>query len=91
MPLVYYKGYKAYIIDAEGKKIDLNVEKNIVNAHVLVTNSEKLTGVITVEYKLTTIQKICYITSTCSFIIFIAYIVYYELIRKNILNKKRKI
>lgn len=88
IPLVYYKGYKAYIIDSEGKKTDLNVEKYIVNAHVLVSSSEKLTGTITVEYKLTLVQKISYITATCSFIIFMVYIVICEYKRKNISNKK---
>ncbi len=83
IPLVYYKGYKAYITDSEGKRTDLNAEKYIVNAHVLVTSPEKLTGTITVEYRLTLIQKISYIVSTCSFIIFIIYVINYEIKRKN--------
>lgn len=87
MPLVYYKGYQAYIITPEGEKKDLTVQKNIVNAHVLVTSQEKLTGTITVEYKLTTIQKISYIVSTLSFIIFIAYIITYEYKRKKYIEK----
>lgn len=87
MPLVYYKGYQSYIITPEGEKKSLYVQKNIVNAHVLVTSPEKLTGIITVEYRLTTIQKISYIVSTFSFVIFIAYIVTYEYKRKNILKK----
>lgn len=87
IPLVYYKGYRAFIIDKEGQKSDLTVEKNIVNAHVLVKSDEKLTGTITVEYKLTTIQKISYIISTSSFIIFIAYLVIYKY-KQKIFNKK---
>lgn len=87
MPLVYYKGYQAYIITPEGEKKELTVQKNIVNAHVLVTSQEKLTGTITVEYKLTTIQKISYIVSTLSFIIFIAYIITYEYKRKKYIEK----
>lgn len=83
MPLVYYKGYKAYITDSEGNKTDLKAEKYIVNAHVLVTSPEKLTGVITVEYCLTPIQKISYTIATCSFIIFISYIFIFEIRRKS--------
>lgn len=78
MPLVYYKGYIAYIITQEGKKINLQVEKNIVNAHVLVKSENRLTGTITVEYKLTSLQKICYVISSFSFIVFIFYIIWKE-------------
>lgn len=87
IPLVYYKGYQAYIVTPEGEYRNLDVQKNIVNAHVLVTSPEKLTGTITVEYKLTKIQKISYIVATIGFIIFITYIVIYECKRKNILKK----
>lgn len=82
MPLVYYKGYQAHIITPEGEEKTLTVQKNIVNAHVLVTSQEKLTGIITVEYKLTTIQKISYTVATFSCIIFIAYIIIYECKKK---------
>lgn len=78
MPLVYYKGYNAYIVDKEGNKKDLIAEKYIVNAHVLVKSDEKLTGTITVEYKLTLVQKISYVIATSSFILFVIYIGFYE-------------
>lgn len=74
IPLVYYKGYTAYIEDENGNKTDLEVEKNITNAHVLVKNNEILNGKITVEYKLTKIQKISYLISIISIIAFSIYI-----------------
>ncbi len=73
MPLIYYKGYTAYIEDENGNKTDLTVEKNITNAHVLVKSDKILNGKITVEYKLTNIQKISYLISIISIIIFSIY------------------
>ena len=74
IPLIYYKGYKAYVIDENNNKTELKVSKNESNAHVLVRNDTIINGKITVEYKMTTIQKICYMISIITFIILIVYI-----------------
>ena len=66
IPFIYYKGYKAYIEEAGGKVSELTVSKNESNAHVLVSNNEKLEGKITVKYEMTSIQKICYSISFIS-------------------------
>lgn len=75
VPLIYYKGYKANIVDGNGNKIELEVVKNDDNAHVLLKSDEKLTGTITVEYKMTAIQTVCYSITTISLIALIVYII----------------
>lgn len=75
VPLIYYKGYKAHIIDKNGKQTELEVIKNDDNAHVLLKSDEKLTGKITVEYKMTKMQAICYSISTITLICLILYII----------------
>lgn len=77
LPLVYYKGYRAYIEDDAGNITELKVEKNIENAHVLVTSDEILSGKITVKYCLTNVQKTSYIISSISFVGFLIYILIY--------------
>lgn len=74
VPLIYYKGYKANIVDENGNKTELEVVKNDDNAHVLLKSSEKLTGKIIVEYKITAVQAICYSISTISVIALGVYI-----------------
>ena len=60
VPFIYYKGYKAYIEEKNGEMSELTVSKNEDNAHVFISNNEKLEGKITVRYEMTTVQKICY-------------------------------
>lgn len=88
VPLIYYKGYKANIVDENGNKTELEVVKNDDNAHVLLKANEKLTGKVTVEYKMTAIQLICYSISTIAMIILIIYIIHYYLKNKEIKLKE---
>lgn len=75
VPLIYYKGYKANIVDKAGNKTELEVVKNEENAHVLLKSDEKLTGTVTVEYKMTLVQAISYSITTIALIVLIVYIV----------------
>ncbi len=75
VPLIYYKGYKASIVDKNENKTELEVVKNDNNAHVLLKSDEKLTGRITVEYKMTAIQAICYSITFVALISLIIYII----------------
>lgn len=74
IPLIYYKGYKANIVDLQGNKTELEVIKNNDNGHVLIKSDKKLTGTVTVEYKMTDIQGICYSITIITFIGLIIYI-----------------
>jgi len=76
MPLVYYKGYVADIELQDGSKEKLEVVKNNENGHVLVKSDEKLTGIITVKYKMTLIQGICYSVEIITFVGLIAFNIY---------------
>ena len=60
VPLIYYKGYKAYIKTENGKKYNLKVEKDDKTGQLLVSGGSGLKGTVTVEYKMTFIQFICY-------------------------------
>lgn len=73
IPLTYYKGYIAYIEDANGNKTMLKLEENPYTKNIIVKNDKILNGKITVEYKMTTIQKIGY---TITYITLIALTVY---------------
>lgn len=93
-PLVYYKGFVAYIEDENGEITYLQAEKNQGNAHVFVKGDNSLKGKITVEYRLTTVQKISYVISIISLIIFTIYIIYdfiSEEFKNKLFDKIRKI
>ena len=75
IPLIYYKGYKANLIDENGNKIKLQVSKNNSNGHVLLKSDENLKGKITVEYKMTAIQGICYCITDLGILFLIGYII----------------
>ena len=75
VPLTYYKGYKANIVDVNGNKTELEVAKNDKNGHVLIKSEQKLTGKIIVEYKMTVIQAICYSITIITILILIIYII----------------
>ena len=68
VPLIYYKGYAASIVDESGKSTKLEVVHNEENGHVLLKGDKSLSGKVVVKYKMTLIQKICY---TISFITFL--------------------
>lgn len=83
IPLIYYKGYQAKIVDKDNNETKLIVEKNEENGHVLVRSDEKLTGTITVYYKATVVQIISYTIGLTSFIVLIIYIIDKEKKEKN--------
>lgn len=76
IPLTYYKGYVASIRKDNGEIVKLNVKKDDGNAHLIVYGDQKITGEITVEYKMTIVQKLGYIISIFVFISLIIYVVY---------------
>lgn len=71
VPLIYYKGYVASIKDNNGNTTKLEVIQNKENGEVLIKSDKNLSGIVTVEYKMTIIQKISYIISIISFIIIV--------------------
>lgn len=71
VPLIYYKGYVASIKDNNGNTTKLEVLQNKENGEVLIKSDKNLSGIVTVEYKMTIIQKISYIISIISFIIIV--------------------
>lgn len=75
VPFTYYKGYRAYIVNDNGEKKELKVEKDNENAHLRVSGEEKLTGKIIVEYKMTVIQKCGYSISLITLILLISYVI----------------
>ena len=87
VPLVYYKGYQAYLKTDDGKKYDLKVEKDKQTGQVLVSGGKGLKGTVTVEYKMTFIQGICYTISTVALIGLVVYIIVYN--RKEKKKKKK--
>ena len=83
VPLIYYPGYQAYLKTEDGKKYNLKVEKDKLTGQVLVSGGSGLKGLVTVEYKMTFIQFICYTISTIAFIGLVVYIIkYYKKCKK---------
>ena len=83
VPLIYYRGYKAYLKTENGKKYNLKVEKDDFTGQLLISGGSGLKGTVTVEYKMTFIQFICYTISTIAFIGLVVYIIkYYKKCKK---------
>lgn len=80
IPLIYYKGYSAYLYDGN-KKIKLPVNKD-QNSLTQINTLNNLKGTIVVKYSTTPIQYIGYIVSLITFIIFIYKLIKYK---KNLL------
>ena len=81
VPLTYYYGYRAYIIDENNVKHNLFVDKNEVDANLVVSSGERLTGRVVVEYKMTPVQAIGYIISLFVLIVVVNYVIYIDKIR----------
>ena len=79
VPLLYYKGYNAYLIN-DNKKEKLNVSMNN-NGMILLENEDLKTGEVEVKYEMTLIQKLSYL---------ISYGTLFSLFGYLIINKKRK-
>ena len=77
IPLTYYKGYVAYI-ENDGTKTEICVSKDEQTKNVIVSNDEILTGKITVEYKMTVIQKAGYIITYVTLLSLTIYVCYKE-------------
>lgn len=90
IPLTYYKGYVANLEKEDGEIIKLKVKKDEGNAHLTIYNEEIVTGKITVEYKMTIIQKIGYIISIITFIALVQYIILVNKKENNELPVNRK-
>lgn len=82
VPLTYYKGYNAYIVDDDNKKINLKLTRSNTGT-IKIDNSSQKTGTICVEYKMTNIQLYSYIITIISLIIVF-------IIRKKYLNNIKK-
>lgn len=74
IPLTYYKGYISYIEEDNGNIIELTVSEDENSKNVIVSSDKIINGKITVEYKMTKIQKISYITTILTFLGLILYI-----------------
>ncbi len=89
IPLAYYKGYIAYIEEKNGNITQLTLEEEPKTKNVIVKNDKIINGKITIEYKMTTIQKIGYIITYITLIGLLLYIGVnkYKVIKKNKINK----
>ena len=82
VPLTYYKGYKAYVIKDDVKTDDkIEVKRNELNSHLLLIGDSNIEGKIVVEYDMTIMQKIGYVISIMTLVLFINYIIYVEKIK----------
>ena len=75
IPLAYYKGYVAYIESEDGTETNLVLEEDPVTKNIIVKNDEILNGKVTVEYKMTVIQKIGYSITIVTLICLVSYII----------------
>lgn len=71
LPLIYYKGYKAYLIDNENKKHKIPVTLDEGRGLAMVNNTTEKQGVIKVKYEMTNVQKISYLVTILSFVVII--------------------
>ena len=74
IPLVYYKGYKAYIESEDGTKTELFISQDEYSKNIHLNSDEIITGKVTIEYKMTIIQKFSYIVTYTVLILLIIYI-----------------
>lgn len=74
IPLVYYKGYKAYIEEEDGTKTELFISQDEYSKNIHLNSDEIITGKVTVEYKMTITQKFSYIITYTTLIILVIYI-----------------
>lgn len=77
VPLIYYKGYKAYIKNDKGKT-ELEVKENEENGLLIVNNNNLEFGKIEIKYEMTEIQKIAYVLTYGTIICIIIYMIIYK-------------
>ena len=73
IPLTYYKGYVAYI-EKNGEKVELDVLIDEETKNIIISNENIITGTVTIEYKMTVIQRIGYIITYLTLVLLIIYI-----------------
>lgn len=83
IPLIYYKGYKAEIIDESGKSTQLRIDRSD-NAQLVVYNDTGINGEIRIKYAGTTVQHV----STAITVLFIITILLYSV--RILLMRKQK-
>lgn len=86
VPLIYYKGYEAWLYEENGTETQLEVQTD-ENAQVLVINQKDKQGKVYVYYAGTMIQKVSNVVSLLTIIVVIGY---WILNRKNRVDGKRK-
>lgn len=74
IPLVYYKGYKAYIEEENGNKTELFISQDEYSKNIHLNSGRIITGKVIVEYKITIIQKFSYLVTTITLILLTIYI-----------------
>lgn len=90
IPFTYYKGYVAYIEEENGNKVKLQVLEDEVTKNVIVSSDKIITGKVTVEYKITNIQKISYIITLITFLGLTIYIISNKIIEYKIVKRIRR-
>lgn len=75
IPMLYYKGYTAKLIDSNGFKTELNVSGEGLNGNIRVEMPEGKTGEVIVDYTGTIIQKISYLISCIVYITLTVYLI----------------
>lgn len=74
VPLVYYKGYKAYIEEENGNITELFISQDEYSKNIHLNSDEIITGKVTVEYKMTITQKFSYLVTYITLVILLIYI-----------------
>lgn len=74
IPLVYYKGYKAYIEEDNGNKTELFISQDEYSKNIHLNSDRIITGKVTVEYKITLIQKFSYVVTAITLVLLTIYI-----------------
>lgn len=74
IPLAYYKGYVSYIEEENGNRTQLILEEEPHTKNVIVKSDKILSGKVTIEYKMTAMQKIGYIVTYITLLGLILYI-----------------
>lgn len=82
IPLLYYKGYSAFITTEANKSYNLKIEKSPNNNLIRVYNPTNVSGEITVTYSGTSLQKISFYTSVFSLFLLLCCFVLYRKVRK---------
>lgn len=87
IPLAYYKGYVAQIEEENGNITNLIVEKEPHTQNIIVKNDKILNGKITIEYKMTIMQKLGY---TITYVTFLGLVFYIGINKYRVINENKK-